>query len=565
MKTKFLKFLAFSFLAVGLTMTSCKDDIDINAGIDDDKDETVYEKGYISMALRFNTASSAKAAKATGPDYGDLEAATTEESKVNKALIVLYDPVYDLVNVTELDPANTKVAYQFTFGASGTNSGDYAAETKLLYVTAAREVERKPYKLAVFVNYNDDIFDATKVGVALSAVQTKGSVSITDLIEGSTAGTYDNFLMSNFAGLVDVEEANVKDTKNAAENSPIAMYVERAVAKVLVDESATLSSAVGTVSALTWDVDVTNQYTYWMRKQTKMLVDDGKPASDAQKDEETEISPLYRVFMYAEDPNFSKTSLAYYNWETAKTAAPWTPDPNLDNKFLTDQYNYKTLTTGLDLTFANRAMGAITYVTENTMRAEEQWEDVTTSVLVKAVITPTKTAFSTTNSEKSYFVYRNRVFSAAELEKIRKDDDLDGNGLKWADYEQVAINADLLGFQAFLQDAKTREAITGSETGLYNNAITASKEYGNLKYYYQGVNYYNIPIRHFSDELQSTSMAYGRYGVVRNNLYKLTINKIDNFGDIKIPRKDERDDKFSYLSVQFQILPWIIRSQEIDL
>ena len=72
----------------------------------------------------------------------------------------------------------------------------------------------------------------------------------------------------------------------------------------------------------------------------------------------------------------------------------------------------------------------------------------------------------------------------------------------------------------------------------------------------KGVCYYNILIRH-DDEITEW-MAHGKYGVVRNNWYTLTINSVKQPGTPWIPDKtdptkptnpgEDDDDKEAYLS-----------------
>ena len=58
------------------------------------------------------------------------------------------------------------------------------------------------------------------------------------------------------------------------------------------------------------------------------------------------------------------------------------------------------------------------------------------------------------------------------------------------------------------------------------NSPSASFSVGGLNFYYEGVCYYTVLIRHFSNNMVPVLMGYGRYGVVRNNVYQLSINKI---------------------------------------
>ena len=51
-----------------------------------------------------------------------------------------------------------------------------------------------------------------------------------------------------------------------------------------------------------------------------------------------------------------------------------------------------------------------------------------------------------------------------------------------------------------------------------------------LKIYAQGIAFYGIPIRHFGDDVTPSLETIGRYAVVRNTLYLITIQSITHLG-----------------------------------
>lgn len=80
-------------------------------------------------------------------------------------------------------------------------------------------------------------------------------------------------------------------------------------------------------------------------------------------------------------------------------------------------------------------------------------------------------------------------------------------------------------------------------------------------------------IRH--DDAITGTMALGKYGVVRNNWYTLTINSVKQPGTPWIPDNTDPtdpenpggddDDAEAYLSVSITINPWTTWSQGVDL
>ena len=88
----------------------------------------------------------------------------------------------------------------------------------------------------------------------------------------------------------------------------------------------------------------------------------------------------------------------------------------------------------------------------------------------------------------------------------------------------------------------------------------------NLKFYKDGINYFPVLIRHFGDDLVSAVGGYGRYGIVRNNVYKLNIQQIKSPGEPIVPEidpEDPDDKENSYVAFDVEVLPWVVREQNV--
>lgn len=124
--------------------------------------------------------------------------------------------------------------------------------------------------------------------------------------------------------------------------------------------------------------------------------------------------------------------------------------------------------------------------------------------------------------------------------------------------------------------------VTATATDAIEKAITAALGKYLAAVYYEGYCYYVVPIRHFNDTEvakydgpESDKAVYkpehlGRYGIVRNNFYTITVNKITTPGAvITKPEVDpgiDPDDEIRYsIDVSIDVLSWKIRNQEVDL
>lgn len=146
-------------------------------------------------------------------------------------------------------------------------------------------------------------------------------------------------------------------------------------------------------------------------------------------------------------------------------------------------------------------------------------------------------------------------------------------------------------------DNGTPVELSSTSTGDELTVFNAVKSYfGTINYFAKGIAYYQVLIQHFGNDLtpwndgeatpaptsggidqtypsaNRNANYLGRYGVLRNNWYNLTINGVNAIGTPYIPNvkstenKDTPDDQLkSYISVEINILSWAKRDQGVTL
>ncbi len=178
-------------------------------------------------------------------------------------------------------------------------------------------------------------------------------------------------------------------------------------------------------------------------------------------------------------------------------------------------------------------------------------------------------------------------------------------------YIRVAVNSSLSAedfadrevISGVTPDTYSSETYTSFTTNFDTNAVAYLEALANsdieLAYYKDGICYYPVLIKHFGDELTywdelSLNEAYpnngtyveyptatisttatspkenewlGRYGVLRNNWYDLTISSVKKLGYPTLPPAptEADDDINAFLGLQIHILAWSKRTQDIDL
>lgn len=119
--------------------------------------------------------------------------------------------------------------------------------------------------------------------------------------------------------------------------------------------------------------------------------------------------------------------------------------------------------------------------------------------------------------------------------------------------------------------------LSGSALDAFHSSI------GRIQKYDLGICYYEIFIRHFTDDEGGyapddgtpwtmgdsgyTEAQLGRYGVVRNNWYTVTINSIKQPGEPTIPVDPDEpvDTQTAYINCSIEISAWAKRNHDIDL
>lgn len=264
------------------------------------------------------------------------------------------------------------------------------------------------------------------------------------------------------------------------------------------------------------------------------------------------------------------------------TGADYRIDPNYELAgFDVSQFNYLKVADDGTLPADFSAMADSKYCLENTMAADAQTQAQTTSAVASAVYTPG----SFTVGESWFRLLGTTYKTLADLQAVYNDAKAAGTA---ADAAQTQVITLCDQFYARIAKAAAAQgkpvggdfaSITITELddlksgGEYSKPDAAAGETVGVEYFQKGVCYYNILIRH--DDAITATMALGKYGVVRNNWYTLTINSVKQPGtpwipdttnstDKKDPGEDD-DDKEAYLSVEITVNPWTTWSQGVDL
>lgn len=225
------------------------------------------------------------------------------------------------------------------------------------------------------------------------------------------------------------------------------------------------------------------------------------------------------------------------------------------------------------------------YCLENTFDIKNMLQGQTTRVLLKATYTPNALASAT---EKTFFMIGNSSDIWTKDNLIKQITSKANEALKTTNTLKVELKGDLLKAgthfltieNVSIKDGETEKVNTPGLVTQLNDKLGLDETNGvGIKTYKNGESYYIARIKHFGDDLtpwkegdktyDSNNLNWlGRYGVLRNNWYDLTIEKISGPGYPDVPevKPDTTDDEDTkYINVSVKILDWAKRSQKVDL
>lgn len=432
----------------------------------------------------------------------------------------------------------------------------------------------------------------------------------------------------NVVTLVDFTKSVYNTEAEAQKNTATDVYVERAVAKVTMNPKTdeilngtvkpTIDSDVHFIGKedkkinweiVGWDLDVTNNSSYLVRNTTNTHAATGDAPWNKLKSENAATS--YRFV----GSNPVKTGTTLYR-------TYWAEDPNYSS-FNSDDFTYLP-SNKTDFT-KEFGLANPKYCFENTFDVDHQVKQGTTRVMVKVQLTDennTAEKFYTFNGDNSRLYkqadFENRIKAAILREpnveawvksKETATEKASVTELKFAtktvgtnvvvDRKDADGQIHLTDFTVQVGSNKFNKASLLEKLGkttISDEELAKTLNLGKLVSYEDGCAYYPIRIKHFGKDDTpwnkednapttkpskgaTTAQIYpgtdptrsnnylGRYGVLRNNWYDISVSKISAIGSPVVPGVDGTpdDDFYNYIAVRINILSWAKHTQVEEL
>ncbi len=557
-------------LAVIAAMTaSCSSNNDlVNGG--NGSSEVENGTAYASFKINLPTTSGTRAVPDGTPDFNE---GTAAEYEVKNGTILIFDATTDkFVTSADLGTMNP-----------WTDVNENGVTTAAIATVQLTNVSVKgTYRALVLLNNNTKDDETKKVTLPTTA-DTYATWS-----KDASKANADNYVSLNGifmanapmykdettepTTLVDIK--GVYASKEEAQANPATtIYVERGLAKVTMKDFETKGYSIGdgttyagaTVKIEKWQLDVTNKSTFPVHQI-------GGLSSTT-----TGFAKIWSTPRFYDGDN--KTFKRVY----------WGVDPNYNNADYKDLANCKTAFKMIENKDVTGAAGEANpqYCLENTFDLNNMKQGQTTRVVFKAVFTPN--GFKTVQT--FYKIGNNTdIWKEADLKQQIKTVALNVMGITTPE-EQAKYDVDLSkgtnisgkAGQHLIKAANitysgeaASSQVTDDNVDKINKKLGLSAETG-ISTYLNGEAYYIARIKHFNELTPWTpgtgygtdnAAFLGRYGVLRNNWYELSVNKVSGLGYPDVPEvkptvPDDENDQ--YISVSVKILSWAKRSQSVDL
>lgn len=566
-------------LAVIAAMTaSCSSNEDLGtAGPGTGTNETGV--GYATFTINLPSVSGTRAADAGG---AEMDEGTAKEYAVKSATALIFQKYGS-------DEGSCKFVESVdlpTAAADWTDDTTVGITTTKKLVAKLTNVDTKnQYYVLVLLNNNKTGGVKVPLPTVGQSYNEWNSQILTPSVDDLAADN--DFYMANAplkgtaspTTLVTIDKEHIYSSKEKAEagTSAATVYVERGVAKMSVNDpktktvidKATNTPTQSTVEFNNWALDITNKKTYAVHNIDGLS---------------TDFSDIWTT------PRFIGTNSRVY----------WGKDPNYNLDYLnkTDkeaerqgEFNFINATSGIKKTFTESA-----YCLENTFNLANMYQGQTTRVIFKATYTPKDDAGNPlADKDGTFYTIGNMttILNETALEtavNTAATSVLPGCTVDYTtnlkqEGSHVITLADIKDSTGkTLVADKDYSGKTGTQIvkeindklGLIDGAGHAEAMVG-INTYAQGVTYYIARVKHFgsltpwnSGESYGTDNGkyLGRYGMLRNNWYELTVGNVYGPGYPGVPPVDPNqpdDENEKYLSVSVKILSWAKRSDTVDL
>lgn len=531
-------------------------------------------EAYASFTINLPTTSGTRADEPVKDGTPSFAEGTAKEYEVKNGTILIFDKDGKYVTSAQL----------------GTMNPWTPVKTDGVTTAAITTVQLSGVKVGgnyqALVLLNNDV-DATTSKVTLPATGTPYATWSADAskVNAEKYASTDGIFMANAPKYIDTESqpttlvkvANVCASREEAQaKAATTVYVERGLAKVTMQDftAGGYKIAEGTykndnVEIKNWQLDVTNKSTFPIHQLGDLST--GFPAIWSTDRFYDGTNKSFKRVYWGVDPNYSGATLQ--NLTACQKAFTMIGKNDIKGKTGNDHPQY---------------------CLENTFDLSNMMQGQTTRVVFKAVYTPSALVGTT---EKTFYKIGNNtaIWKKADLEEQIHTVAVTAMGITDAtEQAKYVVKLDatdnnisgeagqhLIKAENITYTGEGTSQVNPNVVNTINEKLGLKEEEGKITSgiatYLDGVTYYIARIKHFNELTHWTAgegygtkndKYLGRYGVLRNNWYDLSVTSISGLGYPDVPEVKPTvpdDENEQFINVEVKILSWAKRSQQIKL
>lgn len=532
--------------------------------------------GYAIFTINLPSVSGTRAADAGGAEMNE---GTEKEYAVKSAIALIFQKYGS-------DEGSYKFVESVTLPIDGWKDDptDGITTTSKKLVAKLTNVDTKN-DYSVLILLNNKNVNLPTVGQSYNDWNSKNILTQVTDWTGS-----DGFYMANAplkgsadspATLVSIDKnkiyASEVEANKTTNDCAATVYVERGVAKMTVADPGTKTvknkaTSTDTQSKVTfskWALDITNKKTYAVHNIDGLSKD--FPAIWTIKRFTGTNNRVY----WGTDPNYN---LAELNTNDAKRK---------------EEFNFITAPSEINKDFTNTTNTNPVYCLENTFNLANMYQGQTTRVIFKATYTPKDDAGTPLAEQDGTFYTIGNMTTILKEADLKKAVDAAATSVLsgcTVDYTNLKTEGSHVITLTDIKDPTGKTLVADTVySGMTGTQIVKEindklglkagrpEEMVGINTYLRGVTYYIARVKHFgsltpwsSGESYGTDNGkyLGRYGMLRNNWYELTVGNVYGPGYPGVPPVDPNqpdDENEKYLSVSVKILSWAKRSDIVDL
>lgn len=554
-------------MATALVACSSNDDLASNGHEGNQTGEA-----YASFRINLPTTTGTRADDPK-PGTPSFDGGTAKEYEVKNGTILIFDKAGKYVTSAQLGNMNPW---------TDVKSDDGVTTAAIATVQLSNVKVGGDYQALVLLN-ND--VDATTSKVKLPSTGTPYATWSADAskVNAEKYASTDGIFMANapkYTGTTTepttlVPIANICASREEAQAKvATTVYVERGLAKVTMQNytDGGYTVAEGTykgdkVEIKNWQLDVTNKSTFPVHQIGGTGFDDIWSTPRFYDGGNQSFKRVY----WGVDPNYSGATLQ--KLEACKNAFTMIGKNDIKGKTGNDHPQY---------------------CLENTFDLSNMMQGQTTRVVFKAVYTPSALVGTT---EKTFYKIGNNtaIWKKANLEEQIHTVAVTAMGITDAtEQAKYVVKLDatdnnisgeagqhLIKAENITYTGEGTSQVNQNVVNTINEKLGLKEEGGKITSgiatYLDGVTYYIARIKHFNELTHWTAgegygikndKYLGRYGVLRNNWYDLSVTSISGLGYPDVPEVKPTvpdDENEQFINVEVKILDWAKRSQQIKL